>query len=262
MTDKPNGTSNGHDKDKNPDKVVEFPTLAERDRIRKKQQAAEKQEKKQQNGANEPFFNFGKIPPFTKTITAALILIHAAITFGLDKLTALELINKWGFIPSNFTAPESWNWLTLLTPITYNFIHSDWTHLGFNAIMCLALCTFVERMFSTKTTIRFFFLCGALGAAVFFVLNPTTESPVIGASGSISGLFAAALMMMYEQGRMGKFTGKLANKGPWPIIAIWAGIMIFIGMISGGSVAWEAHLGGFLAGAVLYSLMRTEKLRL
>ncbi len=260
MNNKPNG------KDNNPEKVVKFPTLAERDRIRKKQQAEEKAHRKAykdaQNSTDEPFFNFGKIPPFTKAITAALVIIHAAITFGLDKLTTLKIINEWGFIPANFTVTDNWNWLTLLTPITYNFIHSDWTHVGFNAIMCLALCTFVERMFSTKTTIRFFFLCGILGVAFFFALNPTTETPVIGASGSISGLFAAALLMMYEQGRMGSFTGKLANKGPWPIILIWTAIMVFIGVISGGSIAWEAHLGGFLAGAGLYRLMRTNKLRL
>ena len=67
--------------------------------------------------------------------------------------------------------------------------------------------------------------------------------------------------MMYEQGRLGALTGKLGNKGPWPLIFIWAGIMAFIGIVFGG-IAWEAHLGGFLTGALLYRLMRTNKLRL
>jgi len=116
-------------------------------------------------------------------------------------------------------------------------------------------------MMSTKTTIKFYFLCGAAGAIIYFALNPSVSYPVIGASGSISGLFAAALMIMYEQGRLGALTGKLANKGPWPIIFIWAAVMSFIGIIFNG-IAWEAHLGGFLLGAILYHLMRKGKLRL
>lgn len=267
MTNTSNG--NGHDPDEK-EKVVKFPTLAERDRIRKKQNAKEKAEesahrkayKAQKSASEEPFFNFGNIPPFAKFITIALIAVHVTMVLLLDDGARLQAINDWGFIPAGFTGAGGFNPLRLLTPITYNFIHSDWTHLGFNALMGIALCTFVEKMFSTKTTIRFFFLCGVGGVAIFFAINPTTTTPVIGASGSISGLFAATMMMLYEQGRMGKLTGKLANKGPWPIILIWAGIMALLGVISGGSIAWEAHVGGFLTGAILYRLMRTGKLRL
>ena len=127
--------------------------------------------------------------------------------------------------------------------------------------MGLALGTFVEKMFSTPTTIKFYFLCGMAGALIFFILQPFDYAPMIGASASISGLFAAAILMMYEQGRFGMLPPKLAKKGPWPIVFIWAAIMTLIGIIGGG-VAWEAHLGGFLTGAILYHLMRTNKLRL
>jgi len=256
-----NNTPNGHDKDPK-EKIVKFPTLAERDRIRKKQQAEENAHRKEYRKQNEePFFNFGNIPPFTKIIMLLLVVIHAIMAFAIDDLTRLKIINDWGFIPAAFTGATGFDIRVLLTPITYNFIHSDWVHLGFNVLMGLALCTFVEKMFSTVTTIRFFFICGIAGALAFFALNPSSSTVVIGASGSISGLFAAALLMMYEQGRLGAFTGKLANKGPWPIILIWAGIMAFIGIAFGG-VAWEAHLGGFLSGAALYHFMRSGKLRL
>ena len=260
--------SNGHDKNSQngKEKVVKFPTLAERDRIRKKQQAEEnawrKEYKTQQKAGEEPFFNFGKIPPFAKILAAIFVAVHAFLSLGLSDTAQLQAIYDWGFVPSTFLGGDKWSFLTLITPISYNFIHGDWMHVGFNTVMTLALCTFVERMFSTPTTIRYFFICGIAGALVMLLFHPSSEAPVIGASASISGLFAAAILMMYEQGRMGALTGKFANKGPWPLIAVWAVIMIVIGLISGGSVAWEAHLGGFLTGAGLYRLMRTNKLRL
>ncbi|MFK7840145.1 MAG: rhomboid family intramembrane serine protease [Bdellovibrionales bacterium] len=271
MSNKPNGSGsgNGHDPqngkqgDKK-EKIVKFPSLAERDRIRKKQNEEKeyrKSYKSKRAANNEPFFNFGKIPPFTKIIITSIVIIHMILSVFIDDSTRLQLIQDFGFTATKFLGGEGWNALALITPITYNFLHGDWVHLGFNALMGLALCTFVERMFSTPTVIKYFFLCGIGGAAVYYLINIGSSAPVIGASGSISGLFAAALLMMYEQGRFGAFTGKFANKGPWPLIWIWAGIMTFIGLVFGG-VAWEAHLGGFLTGALLYHLMRKGKLRL
>jgi len=270
MTDKPNGSGNGKD----PKKVVKFPTLAERDRIRKKQQDEEnawRKSYKKQSDANrrfvrtpkegEPFFNFGNIPPFAMYISIAYVAVHLITTLFMGDIARFGLINEWGFVSSSFSDSGGFNLLKLLTPFTYNFLHGDWTHLGFNVLMGLAMGTFVEKMFSTPTTIKFYFLCGLGGVAVYFILNFNVDTPVIGASGAISGLFAASILMMYEQGRLGRMTGKLGNKGPWPIIFIWAAIMSFIGIVFGG-IAWEAHLGGFLTGAVLYRLMRTEKLRL
>jgi len=264
MTKKSNGHDSDHDPKDKKEKIVKFPTLAERDRIRKKQQAEEsyrKSYKASRAGDEQPFFNFGNIPPFIKIITVVFVAIHAITSFVLEDATRLKLIYEFGFIPSKFLGGQGWNALALFTPITYNFIHADWMHIGFNALMGLALGTFVERMFSTKTTIKFFFLCGIGGALSFFILHPAADTPVIGASGSISGLFAAAILMMYEQGKLGALTGRLANKGPWPLIFIWAAVMAFIGIAFGG-IAWEAHLGGFLTGAMLYRLMRTNKLRL
>jgi membrane associated rhomboid family serine protease len=254
-------TNKSNEQDKK-EKVVKFPTLAERDRIRKKQEREENEWRKAYRKQNsEPFFNFDNIPPFALYISIAYVAIHLITTLFMGDIARFSLINQWGFVPSAFTDSGGFDLLRLLTPITYNFLHGDWTHIGFNVLMGLALGTFVEKMFSTPTTIKYYFLCGLGGVLIFFAFNPTSDAPVIGASGAISGLFAAALLMMYEQGRLGRLTGKLANKGPWPIIFIWAGIMSFIGIAFGG-IAWEAHLGGFLTGALLYRLMRTEKLRL
>ncbi len=256
MVDKPNG------KDNSSGKVTKFPTLAERDRIRKKQEKQENAWRKAYRSQNsEPFFNFGNIPPFTLFISATYLIIHLITTLFVGDIARFGVINQWGFVAADFTNSGGFDLFKLLTPMTYNFFHGDWTHLGFNVIMGLALGTFVEKMFSTITLIKYYFICGIGAILLYFILNVTAETPVIGASGAISGLFAAALLMMYEQGRFGSFAGKWAHKGPWPMIAIWALIMSLIG-ISFGGIAWEAHLGGFLTGAGLYHFMRKGKLRL
>jgi len=251
-------------KDKDKKDIIKFPTLAERDRIRKKQ-AQEKEFRKDykasKTGSSEPFFKFGNIPPFTLAISAIFVFIHIITNLALDFTTKGALINTLSFIPQTITSSGQWTVFTPFTPLTYNFLHAGWVDLGFNILMGLALGTFVEKMFSTKTTIKFYFLCGIGGAAAFFLFNPNTATPLIGASPAISGLFAATLLMMVESGRLGPLTGKFANKGPWPIIFIWVGIMIFIGLVFGGTT-WQAHLAGFLTGAGLYHFMRKEKLRL
>ena len=257
--------SNGHDPDdkNNEERIVKFPTLAERDRILKKQRDQEnawrKQYRKQQKANTVPFFNFGHVPPFTKIFIGTIVAIHLVLTFFASPETRVTVLSTFAFIPSDFKAENS-TWIDIFTPITYLFLHQGWAHIIFNAVMGLALGTFVEKMFSTRTTVKFFFICGIAGAALFFLIHPFVYAPVIGASAAISGLFAAAILMMVEQGRFGMLPPKL-TKSPWPIVFIWAAIMTFIGIIGGG-IAWEAHLGGFLTGALLYRLMRTNRLRL
>lgn len=242
----------GNDKD-----IIKFPTLAERDRIRKKQEKDWRKDYKSQN--KEPFFKFGNIPPFTGAMTAILIFIHIVMQFAFPFELRGTILNLLAFTPENFIT--NFSPYTLLTPFTYTLFHGDWMHLGFNAIMMLALGTFTERMCSTPTTIKFFTLCTLGGAVAYFLLNPTTSTPVIGASGAINGLFAAVLMMLHEQGRFAALSQNRSLKGAWKIIGVWAVISIVFGLLSGG-VAWQAHLGGLLTGATLYTLMRQNKLRL
>lgn len=248
---------NGKDNKNAKEKIVKFPTLGERDRIRKQQSYKPKAQK----AAAEPFFNFGAIPQTTKILAIAMVAIHAILTIILGAPEHLKAIYMLGFIPGAFTGNYDYNWWAPLTPLTYNFVHGSWPDVILNAIMIFALGTFLERMMGAKAFIKFFLLCGVGGAAVYFLLNTLTNAPIIGSSTATGGMFAAAIMMLYEQGRFGALTGKLAGKGPWPIIGIWVGIMLLFGIIFGGN-QWPAHIGGYLTGSLLYTLMRKGKLRL
>lgn len=252
--------SNGHDLSYNQNgNIVKLPTLAERDRARREKEKLkrtqekqwQKQYKAERKDSEPPFLNIGNITPFVKFLTVAFIVVQLILAFGLDSSQTLRTFLTLGFVPGAFTGTADFFWYTPLTLITHMFIHGGWMHLVFNLVMTLAIGLMYEREYGTRNAVIFFFLCGFAGAATFFAFTPFSTAPVIGASGGISGFFGAALIMLHQRGQMGALHKKLGNKGPWPIIILWTFIMIIIGLISGPGMAWQNHIGGFLAGALL-----------
>lgn len=243
-----NGTGRPPEDD---EKIVKFPTLADRDRARKEQLKREAIHRKHARAGNAnvpPFFNFGKIPTFTKFMAVALLVINAPL-FLMSDWHVFAIFN-FGFVPSGFT-DGTLSLQTLVTIFSHVFIHGDVMHLAFNLVMMVALGMFFEKTMGFKQTIQFFILCCLAGAATYFVLAPFSPAPMVGASGGISGFFAAILMVMHGQGRMGRF-GRLAQYGYWPIVGFWLVLMLGIGALSGANVAWQAHTGGYVAGALLF----------
>ncbi len=207
------------------------------------------------NTNTEPLIN---MPPFTKYLLTFLIATHLIVVFLLNDTQAYWVFTNLGFIAGRFTGTALFDPLALLTPITSMFLHGGWLHLGMNAIMLLAFGSGIEKWMGGKKMIAFFITCGLFGIALHFALNLHATTPVIGASGGISGLFAAALIML-NQTRNG-MTGRF---GLWPIIIIWVAISIIFGFvdtpqmgIGKGDIAWAAHVGGFLGGFAVLKMMR------
>ena len=254
--------TNGSGKKPDDGKIVHLPTLAERDRMRKEKAALEKaQERKSRSAKNVPFFNFGKIPPFTRALVLVFLVIHAIIFLGMDSGQQLRIFYTMGFVPLYFydalTGVAPLPWYAPMGIITHVFIHGAWFHLFVNLVMMLTMGLLFESTYGARITAIFFFLCAAFGAALLFALNPSSNVPVIGASGGISGLFGAALMMMSQRGQLRSF----GRRGPWPIIGFWIVLMVVIGLASGGTIAWQAHVGGFIAGVALLHFMQKGKLK-
>lgn len=258
MTKKTNGSGNGVDKDQK-DKVVRFPTLAERDRIAREERKAEARRVKIKRAANDvPFINWGKITPFARTLMLTIIVVQLFVYLALSYPERHDAFNLLGFIPADFTSGfTNMPWYAPLNLFTHTIIHGSWMHLIFNGVMAMALGIMFERNFGTRTTTIFFFACAGAGALLYFALNPTSTVPVIGASGGISGLFAATIMLLGERGQM----GKLGRRGPWPILGFWLAFMLLTGFLSGEDTAWQAHMGGFIAGAAIYYGLRTGRLK-
>ena len=258
---------NGHDPDhKKKDKIIKFPSLAERDKMRREERKEEerwrKEYAKQRRAQSPSMINWDKIPPFARWLVGLILVVHIGLYVIADAGFRLKVFYMFGFVPAAFTGNAEWFWFTPLTPLTHMLIHGSWMHLLFNVVMGLALGIFFEKLYGTRATTKFFFICGLAGALGYFLLNMGTQTPVIGASGGISGLFAAALILMMQQNRGHPTMHKISKYGVWPPVVFWGLFMVIMGLVGGGDMAWQAHVGGYIVGAITLTLLQKGKIHL
>lgn len=243
-----NNGGDGHDnsddplgtEDENGGNIVEFRVP------RKKAEKAGKREKP--NLPAEPLIN---MPPITKYMLGLFIGIHLIVMFALSEALQHQVFLHLGFIPGRFTGAAIFEPLALITPFTHMLLHGSWLHIAMNGVMLMAFGSGIERWLGGRRMIWLFVLSGLCGGLLHFILNPFSIYPIVGASGGISGLFAAALLMI---NRMQGGAGRI-----WPFIILWIGISVvfgFLGSPDGGQIAWAAHIGGFLGGFVILKLMK------
>lgn len=199
----------------------------------------------------EPMFN---LPPCTKWLLGALIGIHLLVHLVMPDSAYDWIFTHLGFIPAQWSGKLPFDIVTVFSPFTYMLLHASWLHLALNTLMLTAFGSGIERWIGGPRMIVFSLSCGIIAVAVHFALNTGSMQPVVGASGAISGLFAAALIMIHRGHR--ELGGRF---GLLPFIILWIGISIAFGMTGapdGSAIAWAAHVGGFLGGFLVLRIMR------
>lgn len=141
-----------------------------------------------------------------------------------------------------------------LTPLSATLLHANALHLGFNMLM-LGFCgRFVEMTLRPAGLMALFVVGAYAAAAAQYLANPIDPSPMIGASGAVSAVFAAyALLFGRERAALGSRTLNRWVNILW-LAAAWIGLQLLIGVampVQGGSIAIFAHVGGFIAGLLL-----------
>jgi membrane associated rhomboid family serine protease len=226
----------------------------------------------------EPLFN---IPTVIVTILALLAAIHAVREYLLTEAQGVQLLLLFAFIPARYdTSVLLQGWpgglgADVWTFVTYSLLHANWMHFGVNAIWFLPFGSAVARRFGTMRFLLFFMVTAAAGAALHLATHAGEQYPMIGASAAISGTMAAAMRFAFQRGGpLGMLRGNeeeaykvsalpLAGVFRDPrvllFVGVWFGINFIFGVgtfptLTGGeSVAWEAHVGGFIAGLLLFS---------
>jgi len=228
----------------------------------------------------EPAFN---IPPVIVAVLAVLALVHAVRVFVLTPGQDNELLWLLAFNPMRYG-------MGLLPPadlpgglgaqvwtfVTYALLHASWIHLGVNAIWFLPFGSAVARRFGALRFLIFFAVTAAAGALAHLFAYGGQNAPVIGASAAISGTMAGAMRFAFQRGGPLSFwrTGGdadfrvpaaplsrvLLEPAVLVFLVVWFAINLLFGLISlpsgmggGEVVAWQAHVGGFLAGLLLFS---------
>lgn len=227
--------------DDSSDNIIRLPSKAERAR----QEADRK--KAEAKAGHIPLIN---LPPVTKFMLLSFLAVHILTDVLMPPVQQFWVFSHFGFVPVHYSGLTPLGWPALAGPFTFTFLHGNWTHMILNGLMLMAFGTGVEKWMGGKRLLVFFMCCNLIAALAQFLLDPSSTTPVIGASGGLSGLFAAVLIMMQQQNGLGA-----GNRyGIWPFIILWIAISIIFGLIGGpgnSSVAWAAHIGGFLAGFVL-----------
>jgi membrane associated rhomboid family serine protease len=200
--------------------------------------------------SHEPMFN----APWP-----ALVLVAAIVGgYAIQSRISDAQLTPYVFSPAALAQGAWW------TPLTAVFLHGNWTHALTNAALVLAFGTPVARLFGTGLRgvvcyFAFFLVCGVLAALGFAALHWGADAGMVGASGAASGLVAAAARLVAGRGRLGGIFAPfvLTMGAAWLLVNLMvAGVMMagasgLIPGTGGAGVAWEAHLAGFVAGALL-----------
>ncbi len=225
----------------------------------------------------QPIFN---LPTVIVGVLVVLIGIQAILSFVLSSDAYVRVILDFAFIPARETAPGT---LPVIVPtgaarlwtfVTYALLHGGWAHVGFNGLWLAAFGSPLAWRFGA-TRFLLFSAAGAIaGALVHLAFFPTDQTPLVGASAAISAHMAGAARFVFAAGGpMWRPAGTAAYRLPAAPLAdiirdrrilvflgAWFGLNLIFGIstisqgIASGAVAWDAHIGGFLAGLLLFPL--------
>jgi len=146
-----------------------------------------------------------------------------------------------------------------LTPLTSTFLHGSWMHLAGNMLFLWVFGDNIEDDLGHLRYLFFYAACGVLAALAHAIANPTSESPLIGASGAVSGVVAAYVLLHPRVTLWVLLLFRIPVPLPaWMAIGGW---ILFQGFnawraTSASDVAWFAHLGGLAAGTLLVLVLR------
>ncbi|RJR21389.1 MAG: rhomboid family intramembrane serine protease [Nitrospiraceae bacterium] len=148
----------------------------------------------------------------------------------------------------------------LLTIFTSMFMHGGLLHLGSNMLYLWIFGNNIEDKLGYVKFIIFYLLCGGIAAFAHAFANPASTIPMIGASGAVSGILGAYILL-FPHARVHTlvffiFFVQVVRLPAIIVIGFWIGIQFINGMISHGTaahggIAWFAHIGGFVSGILM-----------
>ncbi|MGC6511185.1 MAG: rhomboid family intramembrane serine protease [Parvibaculales bacterium] len=211
-------------------------------------------------GADEPVL---RSPPVVLGLCATLVAVHFLVYTLADIRSLFALI---GFIPEQFGDGAK----ALANLVSFAFFHGSWEHVILNTLWLLVFGTPVAiRLETSGRFMMLFFVTSLISGLTHYAFHAQSAIPLVGASGGVAGMFGAATRFALpgiswlnpEQARkklpLMPLRQTLSRRPVLVFIAVWMVLNVVSGVSglspSGQSVsiAWQAHIGGFLAGLVL-----------
>ena len=192
-------------------------------------------------------------------VTYLLIAINIVV-FLLELNGGDRFIMEWSFIPRRFHADPAGAWPTVFSAM---FMHAGFAHIFGNMLYLWIFGDNVEDRFGKLPFLIFYLLCGIAATFAQYALNQTSGVPNLGASGAISGVLAAYLVL-FPRGSVRVMMGlgrvvampAIVVIGLWIVIQLISGVGVITTRADTGGVAYAAHVGGFFAGLALTFIFR------
>ncbi len=208
-------------------------------------------------------------PFFTITIIVLNVLVFFVELFYASDLKAL--VYKYGAVPRNLLSMNDNRQIpAVLTIFTSMFMHGGFLHISGNMLYLWIFGNNIEDRLGHFRFLLFYMLSGVVAVYSNAIASPASQVPMIGASGAISGILGAYLLL-YPRTRVHTliffgFFIQIVRVPALIVIGLWGVIQVISGIMSKGQgaqggVAWFAHIGGFLFGLLTIYLWVPEKRR-
>ena len=194
-------------------------------------------------------------------LTWGLILINFGVYFYLAQNPVMgeAAIAQYAVVPADISAGRH-----LGTLITSMFLHASLLHVGGNMLFLWIFGNNVEDKLGEIKFLVIYFASGIAGSLLQVYITPTSTIPMLGASGAISGILAA-YVLYFPRARVLTFIVPFffITISAYLVIGYWIALQLlnaFLGLgVTGGGVAYFAHIGGFASGLILAALLRPRE---
>ncbi len=205
-------------------------------------------------------------------VTIGLILLNVYAWFQLQGAGTPQALQAsvlhFGTIPCEITARCAPEGLTTGTILTAMFMHGSWEHILGNLLFLWVFGNNIEDSMGHLRFLVFYLLCGAVAAGAHIYFNVGSELPAVGASGAISGVMGAYIVL-YPHARVRTWLPPIFffNLRAMFFLMYWFALQLFMAYVEFGAQAGEeggvavwAHVGGFVAGVALVKVFENHTL--
>jgi membrane associated rhomboid family serine protease len=224
-----------------------------------------------------------RTPVMTWLILGAMFAVWFTLQGGgLDPYTLAASVCDFGMVPGELTHKARLGLavpmgpglecvvdnsaINKFTPLTSMFLHGGWGHILGNALFFWVFGNNIEDSMGPGRFLCFYLLCGLIAAATHIFVQPASPVPTVGASGAISGVLGAYLVL-YPRVRVNTLVFFFVVSLPaWLLLIWWFGVQVLTAYmtplradVSSGVAVW-AHIGGFVSGMVLVKVFQNPRL--
>ena len=214
-------------------------------------------------GGMIPLSDASRKPDNFPIVTVAIVTVNAVV-FLMELMGGDAFVLRWSEVPADIVSGH--HWITILTAM---FMHAGWMHIIGNMVFLWAFGPEIEDAMGSLKYLAFYLLSGLVASLAQTALMPHSTVPNLGASGAIAGVMGAFLvtypsdeirsLLIFGWFVRTTFIPAALLIGFWFLIQLFDQVGSVAGAQSGGGVAYAAHVGGFIFGAVTARLFERSR---